>query len=382
MCPNEPTLLMNIYRSTFCGGGGGVPLMSWCSSFVFLVTESFEMILSPTGGSSQHCNVRSMIVSMVLIFPKSATIRDSLMVVVVDGAVVTESDVRVSSAGCWSNVVGNSSCCVGTTQKWSVCTVKESWGIVVGVSLLWSIGAVGIVTISVREWLGIIVTFDVFVVASLSDDWMSCINACNPVSDRARNTALMTIGCVVGVAETVEVSPWECCWHKARAMARPKPREAPVTITFQVSVVLLVEAVVDVMIRRSISDITLAAVRRPWRMACVVVSTKNADAVVCCGVVVVGCSTGMRCRIVGSHCAPFCFGSCCWNSKFEYHIPSDVSGGRTENRNSRSTKRKRSYQSSPSPGQETRKDRMENVSFYYYDQQIYWADGLTQGCSV
>ena len=28
MCPNEPTLLMNIYRSTFCGGGGGVPLMS------------------------------------------------------------------------------------------------------------------------------------------------------------------------------------------------------------------------------------------------------------------------------------------------------------------------------------------------------------------
>ena len=46
-------------------------------------------------------------------------------------------------------------------------------------------------------------------------------------------------------------------------MARPKPREAPVTITFQVSVVLLVEAVVDVMIRRSISDITLAAVRRP-----------------------------------------------------------------------------------------------------------------------
>ena len=73
---------------------------------------------------------------MVLIFPKSATIRDSLMVVVVDGAVVTESDVRVSSAGCWSNVVGNSSCCVGTTQKWSVCTVKESWGIVVGVSLL------------------------------------------------------------------------------------------------------------------------------------------------------------------------------------------------------------------------------------------------------
>ena len=110
-----------------------------------MVTVSFEMILSPTGGSSQHCNVRSMIVSMVLIFPKSATIRDSLMVVVVvvDGAVVTESVVRVSSAGCWSTV-GNSSCCVGvdvgdgvgTTQKWSVCTVKESWGIVVSVSLL------------------------------------------------------------------------------------------------------------------------------------------------------------------------------------------------------------------------------------------------------
>ena len=36
---------------------------------------------------------------------------------------------------------------------------------------------------------------------------MSWINACNPVSDRAKNTALMTIGCVVGVAEKVEVSP-------------------------------------------------------------------------------------------------------------------------------------------------------------------------------
>ena len=129
-------------------------------------------------------------------------------------------------------------------------------------------------------------------------------------------------------------------------MARPKPREAPVTITFQLSVVLLMEeAVVNGMIRRSISDVTLAAERRPWRMACVVVSRKNVDVVACCGGGGGGGSTGMRCRIVGSHCAPFCFGSCCWNSKFEYHIPSDVSGGRTENRNSRSTKRKWSYQS-------------------------------------
>ena len=145
-------------------------------------------------------------------------------------------------------------------------------------------------------------------------------------------------------------------------MARPKPREAPVTITFQASVVLLMEEeVVNVMIVRWISDITRAAVRRPWRMACVVVSRKNADAVVCCG------GGGCRTYCWFPWCAPIVlgFGSCCWNSKFEYHIPSDARGGRTENRNSRRSKRNHHL------GRKQRKDRMENVSFYYYDLQIY-----------